>query len=128
MIEIDIIYRGTCVVLAFLVIGEALALIIGMNLSGSEGKEWLSLKNSFLVIIDIITGLFTFILIIIDSKENFTIFIIIILIIICSSHFYRELEYFLIISSKFCINFPLFIFNSLKLILSLLCIILWIIH
>ena len=123
MIEIEKIYSGTCIILALLVIGEALALIIGMNLSGSEGKEWLSLKNSFLLIIDIAMGLLALILIFMNSKKKLLIFIIIVVIIICVSHFYREIEYFLIISNKFCINLPLFIFNSLKLILSLICII-----
>ena len=71
MIEIEKIYNGMCIILALLVIGEALALIIGINLSGSEGKEWLSLKNSFLLIIDIIMGLLAFIFILIDFKKNF---------------------------------------------------------
>ena len=70
MIEIEKIYNGMCIILALLVIGEALALIIGINLSGSEGKEWLSLKNSFLLIIDIIMGLLAFIFILIDFKKN----------------------------------------------------------
>ncbi len=123
MIEIEKIYNGMCIVLALLVIGEALALIIGMNLSGSEGKEWLSLKNSFLLIIDIIMGLLAFIFILIDSKRKFSILVIVILTIICATHFYREIEYFLNVSNKFCINLPLFIFNSLKLTLALICII-----
>ena len=58
-----------------------------------------------------------------NNKEfnNFT-YLIIFFIIIISSHFYRDIEYFYNIADKFCFNLPVFIVNNLKLFLVIVCI------
>ncbi|MFX1277106.1 MAG: hypothetical protein ACFFBP_19375 [Promethearchaeota archaeon] len=122
MIEIENVYNLVCIILGLLVIGEATALLIGMNLAGTGGKEWLSIKNYIILIFDIMTGLLIIPLIMNIFDKNSTIFLVILLISIFILHLYRDIEYFMPIINKFCINFPLFVFNNIKLILSLFCI------
>ena len=110
------------IILCLLVIGEALALIIGMNLSGFEGNEWLTLKNYLFLLLDIALGLIIFILTLEHTKKDYYLYILVLLTILFISHLYREIEYFFEIIDKFCANIPLFIFNNIKFFLLISCI------
>ncbi|TXT67195.1 MAG: hypothetical protein BAJALOKI1v1_160027 [Promethearchaeota archaeon] len=50
--------------------------------------------------------------------------IIVLLILLIFSHFYREVEFFTAVGDKFYGNIPLFTFNTIKLFLSMFCVIL----
>ncbi|MBY9007494.1 MAG: hypothetical protein KGD63_12120 [Candidatus Lokiarchaeota archaeon] len=110
------------IIFSLIVIGEASALIIGMNISSQEGYNWLTLKNYVIIILDIVLGIIIFFLILNNKGINNYLYIIFFLIIIVVTHLYRDFEFFYDINDKFCFNMPLFLVNNLKLILSIGCI------
>jgi len=78
------------IILNLLVIGEALALLIGMNFSGLEGEKWLFKKNILIIFLDIIFGLIIFIFILSNKKYNYSALISFLLFLIIVTHLYRD--------------------------------------
>lgn len=101
-------------VLGAIAAGEALALLIGMNLPGPS--EWSKVKNNGLALIDLVTGAaLVYLLFTHRDLDGFPMFYVL-LSVILTSHGYREWEYITDQPVKFCANTPLFIVNSVKLV------------
>ncbi len=100
-----------------IIFGEASALLTGMLIK-KNSRGWLNFKNLFFLISDIITGLFFLLL---STKLLFSgnpLYLFeIILIFSILSHSWREVEYIGDNPLKFCFNIPLWIVNSLKIVL-----------
>ncbi|MBN1216917.1 MAG: hypothetical protein JXA99_15935 [Candidatus Lokiarchaeota archaeon] len=109
------------IILSLFIIGEVLALTIGMHLSFKENSNWFTFKNYLILSIDIIMGFILIIYTLKDSDNNYLIYIIVVSLIIIISHLYRDIEYFYNISDKFYFNIQLLIVNNLKFILSIIC-------
>jgi hypothetical protein len=101
-----------------LIAGEAFALLVGMYFLSERGNPWISFKNGFLLVMDLITGAGLIYLAstdeIISSPKSIGIALILILAIL--AHGYREWEYLAGTTNKFCANIPLFVLNNVKLI------------
>ncbi len=100
--------------LGAIVAGEALALLIGMNLTGQS--EWAKIKNNGLALVDLFTGAaLVYLLFTQGDLDGFPMFYAL-LSVIMISHGYREWEYVADQPVKFCANAPLFVMNSVKLV------------
>ncbi|MFX1254207.1 MAG: hypothetical protein ACFFCZ_21525 [Promethearchaeota archaeon] len=102
---IENVFLWLGVLLGLIILGEALALFVGMNVLSPKGNEWANWKNNILLGIDIITGialLYFYIFKRLDSPE--TILFYIFLGILLISHSYRTIEFFSDQISKFCTN------------------------
>ncbi len=94
--------------------GEALALLIGMNLTGQS--EWATIKNNGLALVDLVTGVaLVYLLFTQGDLDGFVMFYVLLSVILIS-HGYREWEYVVNLPKKFCENAPLFVMNSVKLV------------
>ncbi len=115
MTNIQFLKTGT-ILTGLLIGGEALALLIGMHVLSARPNPWVSLKNDFLLILDLVAAL-GLIWIVAMNRDTFpsSPFYFLTLISI-SSHGYRGWEYFAQVQNKFCINVPLFVINDLKLL------------
>ncbi|MCP4543007.1 MAG: hypothetical protein GY832_38310 [Chloroflexi bacterium] len=101
-------------VLGAIVAGEALALLVGMNLTGQA--EWAKIKNNGLALVDMVTGAaLVYLLFTQGDLGGFPMFYVFLFVILIS-HGYREWEYVTDQPAKFCANLPLFVMNSVKLI------------
>lgn len=104
-------------ILGSVVTGEALALLVGMNLPSPRVSAWSTLKNNGLALVDVITGI---VLIYVFWRKNVldrSIYLIVFTLILVL-HGYRSWEYFYIPFNRFCVNRPLFIVNNVKLFTS----------
>ncbi len=94
--------------------GEALALLIGMNLT--DQSEWAKIKNNGLALVDLVTGVaLVYFLFALGDLGGFVMFYVLLAVILVS-HGYREWEYVTDQPVKFCANAPLFVMNSVKLV------------
>ena len=100
--------------LGAVIAGEALALLIGMNLT--DQSEWAKIKNNGLALLDLVTGAaLVYFLFARGDLGGFPMFYAL-LVVILISHGYREWEYAANRPNKFCANVPLFVMNSVKLL------------
>ena len=100
--------------LGAIVAGEALALLIGMNLTGQS--EWARIKNNGLALVDLVTGAaLVYLLFTQRDLDGFPMFYVLLFVILIS-HGYREWEYVTDQPVKFCENAPLFVMNNVKLV------------
>ena len=104
------------ILLAMLLIGEALALWIGMHLLSNEGNGWTSRKNDAFLLLDVFCGLLLLLGWLLKVPE--TIFWIVFILVVVS-HSFREYEYLSLKKEAFCNNLPLFMVNNVKLVLSM---------
>lgn len=121
MTSVEKLYYWFNISLGLPVVIEALALFIGMNILVSERVEWATLKNNFILSIDIVTGIGILYISFFKKEHNLSIVFYGLLFIILISHLYREIEFFTKIPVKFAHNTPLFIVNSIKFLLSVGC-------
>ena len=101
---------------SLVIIGEAFALLVGMHVLSKQGYPWVSFKNDLLLVADISTGVGLIYFAMVNgatSQLNFLYFIIALALL---AHGYREWEYLMNSHNKFCINFPLFVLNNVKLV------------
>ena len=98
-----------------LMVGEALALLIGTLLIVEDTGGWLSLKNGLLLHIDIVTGV-ALILVALLVKEfpRSPIFWTVTLIAV-AAHVFRDWEYVTGGQNVFLANLGLFVLNNIKL-------------
>lgn len=108
--------RGGTILTSLLIGGEALALLIGMHFLSERPNLWISIKNDFLLLLDLVTALGLFLIVMMNkdvtASNAFYVFALVSLL----SHAYRGWEYLACVPNKFCINVPLFIINDLKLL------------
>jgi len=94
--------------------GEALALLIGMNLTDQSG--WATIKNNGLALVDLVTGVALVYFLFTQKDLGGSPVLYVLLVVILISHGYREWEYVTDQPVKFCANAPLFVMNSVKLV------------
>ena len=102
-------------VLAFLLLGEALALLFELLLISKGKSAWVDHKNILLLIIDIICGILLMASVIYQTSDGW---FWLSLGMIYPTHAYREYEYLARGKNPFCSNLPLFIMNNIKIVLS----------
>jgi hypothetical protein len=112
------ITRWIMVVMGLVVAGEALALLVGMNLP--RPSEWSTLKNNGLALVDVVTGVLLVVLLFCWKDVLSSLLLHVLLITVVASHGYREWEYTANGPNRFCANVPLFVLNSIKLVGSML--------
>ena len=111
---IEQVNHGLIFCLGAVVAGEALALLIGMNLT--DQSEWAKIKNNGLALIDLVTGAaLVYLSFTRGDLGGFPMFYVLLAVILIS-HGYREWEYVVNQPNKFCANVPLFVVNSVKLV------------
>ncbi len=122
---IVIFYPWLNLILGLMIAIEALLLFVGMNYlaKSAEAKEWSSFKHNFILMIDIATGIGLVILSLLPEIFKSLLFYFLLAIILIS-HLYRNVDYFISQDIKFLHNKNLFIFNNIKLLISILSIIL----
>lgn len=104
------------ILLAMLLIGEALALWAGRRWFSSGGNGWSSPKNDALLLLDAVCGLL--LLLGWAFKLPEAIFWAVFAAVV-ASHALREYEYLALKPHPFCSNLPLFMMNNIKLVLSM---------
>jgi len=99
-----------------IVLGEALALCIGMHLLSKGDNTWISSKNDILLGLDIVSSVALLYLTLSDKQfymRNLTYCIAGISLL---THAFRTIEYFGADKNQFCANVPLMVVNNVKLI------------
>ncbi len=108
------ILKAISILTGIIIVGEALALLVGMHFLSPRGNPWISFKNDLLIGIDIAAGIGLVYVVVANTDFSAGLFFILIGVSLLA-HGYREWEYFSDVSAKFCINLPLFILNNIKL-------------
>lgn len=103
------------VVISLPVIGEAVALVIGVHVM-RRGRSWRSIKNDVLLISDVAAGTAVLCLAIIDANVYRSIPFYVFTTLLLITHAYRQREYLVEANNPFCDNKPLLIVNNIKLI------------
>lgn len=107
---------------ALVVLGEALALGLGMDLIAGGDNPWVTDSNLILLLTDVgLGGLITYFAVASRETDKFAILAATGLMI---THGYRAVEYFLGTANPFCANIWLFLLNDLKLIAAVAIIVL----
>jgi len=104
------------ILLAMLLIGEALALWAGMHWLSKGGNDWASYKNTVLLLLDAACGLLLMLGYAFRLPE--AIFWVVFTVMVVT-HALREYEYLSLKPHPFCSNLPLFMMNNIKLVLSM---------
>ena len=102
--------------LGLIVIGEAIALLVGMHLLNKHSKPWISIKNDLLLAVDIITGAAIIYIAMVNGIMSQSNIVYLVMVFALLAHGYREWEYLINAPNKFCVNASLFAFNNIKLI------------
>lgn len=108
--------RVSAFLIGLAIVGEALALLVGMHILSERGNPWVSIKNDLLLGVDIVTGAGLMYLAVVNGRmdrSNWAYFVVALALL---AHAYREGEYLWQIPDRFCVNAPLFAFNNVKLI------------
>jgi hypothetical protein len=108
--------RVSAFLIGLVILGEALALLVGMHILSEHGNPWISFQNDFLLGVDIVTGSALMYLAMVNGRidqSNLAYFAVTLAFL---AHAYREWEYLIKSPTRFCINSPLFMFNNVKLI------------
>ncbi|MGD8967892.1 MAG: hypothetical protein PVI07_10335 [Anaerolineae bacterium] len=98
------------------IVGEALALVVGMRILSPSGNPWISLKNDLFLGLDVIVGLGLIVLVAMNGRGVPSGLLYGLVFISVVAHGYREWEYLVRAGNAFCANTPLFVLNNLKLI------------
>ena len=99
------------------ILGEALALLVGMHFLSEQGNPWISLKNDLLLGVDIATGAGLIYLSFAITRAGINRFSLLYFIAALAllAHGYRAWEYLTKAANRFCINLPLYAVNNIKL-------------
>ncbi|MBD3189476.1 MAG: hypothetical protein GF308_02480 [Candidatus Heimdallarchaeota archaeon] len=112
----------TNLLLAIVLLGEALALLFGRLFFIPGGTDWLTIANITLLSLDLAMGVSLLLLFVLTfklDKKTILLLLFFILATIVGSHIYRNIDFAINSSTAFAFNFPLLIVNNLKLIASL---------
>jgi hypothetical protein len=102
-------------VTGLLMVGEAIALLVGTLQSVGDAGGWLTLKNGLLLQVDIITGIgLILVALLVKDFPRSPIFYTVALIAVLT-HVFRDWEYFNGGQNVFLENMVLFVFNNIKL-------------
>jgi hypothetical protein len=104
------------ILLGLLLVGEALALFVGMCVLSKGGNPWNTYKNFIFLFLDILCG--TILLLSVLLKFPEVIFWIVFILVVLS-HAFREYEYLSLQEQPFCNNLLLFMVNNVKIVLSM---------
>jgi len=104
------------ILLGILLVGEAAALLVGTRILGKNRSQWVSNKNSLLLLLDIFSGTLLLLSVLLRFPEIIYWFIFIVVVF---SHAFREYEYLTLKNRPFCNNLPLFIINNIKIVLTM---------
>ena len=103
-------------IIGLVIFGEAFTLLVGMHFLSDRGNPWISLKNDFFQGVDILNGVGLLNLALANGWMSQIHLVIFVITIALLSHGYRAWEYWVNVSTRFCINRPLFAFNNIKLV------------
>ena len=111
------LFRIGVVLTGLVILGEALALVVGMHFLSEQGNPWNSLKNDLLLGVDIVTGvgLITLSFAITNAQMSKFDLLYFVAALALLAHGYRAWEYLTRAANRFCINLPLFAVNNIKL-------------
>jgi hypothetical protein len=108
-------FRIGVISISLLILGEAIALLLGMHLLSGRGNPWISFKNDLLLGLDIAAGAGLLYLAAVNHGTSQSNFGLMVLLLGLFTHGYRVWEYLTNVTNKFCLNPPLFVVNNLKL-------------
>ena len=94
-------------------VGEALALLVGMHILSTGDNPWVSVKNDLFLVLDVVAGLGLLYPVLARRTAPYGLYFLVGLALL--SHGYRVWEYLARAGNPFCANLPLFIVNDLKL-------------
>jgi hypothetical protein len=99
-----------------IMVGEAIALLIGTLQSGGDAGGWLSLKNGLLLQVDIITGvgLILVALLVKDFLDSPIFYVVMVVAVV--THVFRDWEYVNGAQNVFLANRGLFVVNNVRLV------------
>ena len=96
------------------IVGEALALLVGMHFLSGRHNPWISFKNDALLALDLFTGSAFVFLALRSGVSGHSIFWNVWGVALLT-HAYRDWEYLAQAANQFCLNLPLFVVNNFKL-------------
>lgn len=111
----DLPFKITTLGTGAVVVGEALALLVGMHFLSEGDNPWISVKNDLFLALDIVAGLGLVYLALAHRGAAWPHAFPILAGLALLTHGYREWEYLAHASQTFCFNAPLFLANNLKL-------------
>ena len=100
--------------IGLVIVGEALALLVGMHILSERVNPWISFKNDLLLAFDFFSGAALVFLSLRNSDPGGLIFWIAAGLALVT-HAYRDWEYLIQAANLFCLNLPLFVVNNFKL-------------
>jgi hypothetical protein len=109
------ILRGGTLLTGLVILGEAVALLVGMHVSSERDNPWISVKNDVLLLADLLTGAGLIYLALTQETLSRSALFYSITALALLAHGYREWEYAANALNKFCLNAPLMIVNTVKL-------------
>ncbi len=102
--------------IGLVIVGEAVALFVGMHILSERSNPWICWKNDFLLGVDILTGTGLLYFAVVNSRLNPFHLVSLFIVLALLTHGYRAWEYQANVSHGFCVNVPLFVFNNIKLL------------
>jgi hypothetical protein len=111
----DLPFKITALSTGLVIVGEALALLVGMHFLSEGHSPWISLKNDLFLVLDIVAGLGLAYLALAHRGAGWPHALYSLAGLALLIHGYREWEYLAGAGNPFCANAPLFIVNTLKL-------------
>ena len=102
--------------IGLVILGEALALLVGMHFLSERSNPWVSFKNDLLLSVDMITGAGIIYFAVVNGRMSQSHVVYFVVALALLTHGYRAWEYWVNVPHKFCINTALFAFNSVKLV------------
>lgn len=112
MEEIEIVY----LVAGLLILGEALALYVGLFVVGKGVSPWITTKNKKYLTADAITGVLVLLGYVGNHNVWYSIVSMLVLVPSIVFHFRRTIDFLLKREGIFCANKGLFFVNNLKLV------------
>jgi hypothetical protein len=118
------VFRIVSILIGVIIVGEALALVVGIYVLSRDRDPWISGKNDLMIYLDIFSGAIL-IYIAVSGRADTTAVIGFwgAVHLALAAHAYREWEYLAKLANAFCSNVPLFVMNNVKLLgLALVCV------
>lgn len=108
--------RVTAAVTDVVILGEALALIVGIGLLSRGQNPWLAWRNVLLLGLDVVAGAVLMWAVFRSGGDAQQVGLYGAIAILLLSHGYREWEYLVGVPNRVCFNLPLFAVNNAKLV------------
>jgi hypothetical protein len=110
------VLRLSALLTGSVVLGEALALIVGLHILPAGDSPWLSRKNDTLLALDVATGLGLMLIPVLRREASHIPMLCVLTVVATVTHGYRTWEYLIGADNAFCANIPLCAVNNLKLL------------